>query len=103
MGMGNVSGVADKSNLYLNLAIKYFERADKANSPALKAKFRELAVEYRDQALRLMALQSDAEPVATARNIHEIARPRPLLRPLASRPPSSHDTDHAQLNSRTRN
>jgi hypothetical protein len=44
-------------NLYLNLAIKYYERAEKADSPVLQAKLREMAAEYRDQALRLMALQ----------------------------------------------
>jgi len=49
--------VTDTPSLYLNLAIKYFERAEKAGSPALQAKLREMAGEYRDQALRLMALQ----------------------------------------------
>jgi hypothetical protein len=52
--------VTDTPNLYLSLAIKYFERAEKAGSPALQAKLREVAGEYRDQALRLMALQLNA-------------------------------------------
>jgi hypothetical protein len=54
------AAVTDTPNRYLNLAIKYFERAEKAESPALQAKLREVAGEYRDQALRLMALQLDA-------------------------------------------
>ena len=45
---------------YLCLAIKYFERAEKAGSPALRVKYREVAGEYRDQALRLMAMQLNA-------------------------------------------
>jgi hypothetical protein len=40
--------VTDTPNLYLSLAIKYFERAEKADSPALQAKLREMAAEYRD-------------------------------------------------------
>ena len=59
--------VTDTPNLYLCLAIKYFERAEKAGSPALQAKLREMAGEYRDQALRLMALQLNASHEARLR------------------------------------
>ena len=62
--------VTDTPSLYLNLAIKYFERAEKAGSPALQAKLREMAAGYRDQALRLMALQlkvDHAEPLRACR------------------------------------
>jgi hypothetical protein len=54
------TSVTNIPNLYLCLAIKYFERAEKAASPALQAKLREVAGEYRDQALHLMALQLNA-------------------------------------------
>ena len=57
-------------NLYLKLAIKYYERAEKVDSPALQAKLREMAAGYRDQALRLMALQlkvDHAEPLRACR------------------------------------
>jgi len=52
--MGMSAAVTDRSSLYLTLAIKYFERAEKAESPVLQAKVRELAREYRDQAARLL-------------------------------------------------
>jgi hypothetical protein len=45
---------------------------EKANSPALQVKLREVAGEYRDQALRLMALQlhSDYEERLSSRHLH---------------------------------
>ena len=49
-----MSAVTDRANHYLQLAIRYFERAEQAASPALKTKFRRLAGEYRDHALRLL-------------------------------------------------
>jgi hypothetical protein len=59
--------VTDTPNLYLNLAIKYYERAEKVDSPALQAKLREMAAGYRDQALRLMALQLKVDPAERLR------------------------------------
>jgi hypothetical protein len=54
MGLAMPAVVTNLSNRYLRLAIENFERAEKADSPALKAKFRQVAGDYRDQALRLM-------------------------------------------------
>jgi hypothetical protein len=45
-----MSAVIDVPNRYLELAIQNFERAERADSPALQAKFRALAAEYRDKA-----------------------------------------------------
>jgi hypothetical protein len=51
--------VANLSNRYLRLALKNYERAEQTDSPTLKAKFRKVAGEYRDQALRLMDTGGD--------------------------------------------
>jgi hypothetical protein len=51
-----MSAIADRTNRYLRLAIRCFEQAD---SPALKAKLRQMAGDYRGQALRLLELEED--------------------------------------------
>ena len=59
-----MSAVTDISSRYLRLAIANFERAERADCPQLQAKFREMAGEYRDMALRLLDRQWNAEPRA---------------------------------------
>jgi hypothetical protein len=49
-----MSAVIDVPSRYLQLALENFERAEQADSPALKAKFRELAGDYRDKALQML-------------------------------------------------
>jgi hypothetical protein len=44
----------DKSNQYLELAFRYFQRAEQADNPVLQAKLRKLAGEYRDKALEMI-------------------------------------------------
>jgi hypothetical protein len=44
----------DKSSQYLELAFRYFQRAEQADNPALHAKLRKLAGEYRDKALEMI-------------------------------------------------
>jgi hypothetical protein len=51
-----MSAVTDISSRYLRLAIANFERAERADCPQLQAKFREMAGEYRDMALRLLVV-----------------------------------------------
>ena len=46
--------VVDKSSQYLELALQYFERSEQANNPQIRAKLRKLAVEYRDNALKML-------------------------------------------------
>ena len=46
--------VADKSSRYTELALQYFERAEQADNPRLKAKLRKLAGEYFDKALEML-------------------------------------------------
>jgi hypothetical protein len=46
--------VADISSRYLELAIRYFERAARTDNLVLQAKLRELAGEYRDKALQIL-------------------------------------------------
>ena len=46
--------VVDKLSRYLELALQYFERSEQANNPQIRAKFRKLAVEYRDNALEML-------------------------------------------------
>jgi hypothetical protein len=43
-----------KSSCDLELALKYFERAEQADNPRLKAKLRKLAGGYRDNALEIL-------------------------------------------------
>jgi hypothetical protein len=54
MGMGNVCGGYRQIEPLSDSSEKYFERAERAESPVLQAKFRELAREYRDQVVRLL-------------------------------------------------
>jgi hypothetical protein len=49
-----MSDLVDVSTRYLELAIENFERAEQAGSPALQAKFRELASDYRDKGLEML-------------------------------------------------
>jgi hypothetical protein len=51
-GADFMSAVIDGPSRFLQLAIQNFERAERAGSPALQAKFRALAAEYRDKAPR---------------------------------------------------
>jgi hypothetical protein len=44
----------DKSNRNLELALQYFERAEQADNPQLRAKLRKVAVEYRDKGLEIL-------------------------------------------------
>jgi hypothetical protein len=46
-------GYTDKSRQYLRLAVENYKRAGAAESPELKAKFSEIAMQYRDLALQL--------------------------------------------------
>jgi hypothetical protein len=46
--------VSDMSDRYLELAIQYFKRAEQEANPQRKAKFRELAGEYRDKAVEML-------------------------------------------------
>jgi len=52
-----MSAVIDGPSRFLQLAIQNFERAERAGSPALQAKFRALAAEYRDKALQMLDRQ----------------------------------------------
>lgn len=45
----------DVPTRYLKLAIENFERAEQADSPDLQAKFRKLAGDYRDKALKMLS------------------------------------------------
>jgi hypothetical protein len=38
----------------LELSVQYFERSEQANDPQIRAKLRKLAVEYRDNALKML-------------------------------------------------
>ena len=46
--------VVDKSSQYLELSVQYFERSEQANNPQIRTKLRKLAVEYRDNALKML-------------------------------------------------
>ena len=46
-------GYTDKSRHYLRLAVENYKRAGAAESPKLKAKFSEIAAQYRDLALQI--------------------------------------------------
>jgi hypothetical protein len=47
--------VVDKlSNRHLELALQYFKRSEQASNPQIRAKLRMLAVEYRDNALKML-------------------------------------------------
>ena len=46
-------GYTDKSQQYLRLAVENYKRAGAAETPELKAKFTEIAANYRDLALRI--------------------------------------------------
>ena len=46
-------GCTDKSRQYLRLAVENYKRAGAAESPKLKAKFSEIAAQYRDLALKM--------------------------------------------------
>jgi len=46
-------GCTDKSRQYLRLAVENYKRAGAAESPELKAKFSEIAAQYRDLALQI--------------------------------------------------
>ena len=46
--------VGDKSSQYLELSVQYFGRSEQANNPQIRAKLRKLAVEYRDNALKML-------------------------------------------------
>jgi hypothetical protein len=52
----------DVPTRYLELAIENFERAEQADSPALRAKLRELAGEYRDKALEMLGRRMQSGP-----------------------------------------
>jgi hypothetical protein len=49
-----MADLIDVPSRYLKLAVQNFERAERADSPALQAKFRELAGDYRDKALEML-------------------------------------------------
>jgi hypothetical protein len=57
-----MSDLLDVPTRYLKLAIENFERAEHADSPALEAKFRELASEYRDKALEMLGRRMQSAP-----------------------------------------
>ena len=44
----------DKSDRYLQLAVKHYERGESCDNPELRAKFREIAARYRDLALETL-------------------------------------------------
>jgi hypothetical protein len=46
--------LVDKSSQYLELALQYFERSELAKNPGIRASLRELAVAYRDNALKML-------------------------------------------------
>jgi hypothetical protein len=52
----------DVPTRYLKLAIENFERAEQADSPALQAKFRKLAGDYRDKALEMLSQSMQTTP-----------------------------------------
>jgi hypothetical protein len=49
-----MADLIDVPSRYLKLAVQNFERAERADGPALQAKFRELAGDYRDKALEML-------------------------------------------------
>jgi hypothetical protein len=57
-----MSDLIDLPTRYLELAIENFERAEQADSPALRAKFRELANDYRDKALEMLGHRMQCTP-----------------------------------------
>jgi hypothetical protein len=57
----------DKSDRYLQLAVKHYERGESCDNPELRAKFREIAARYRDLAVEMLdhpAAEWGAEPRA---------------------------------------
>jgi hypothetical protein len=57
-----MSELIDVRARYLELAIENFERAEQADSAALRAKFREFAGEYRDKALEMLGRRMESTP-----------------------------------------
>jgi hypothetical protein len=57
-----MSDLVDVPARYLELAIENFGRAEQADSPALRVKFRELAGEYRDKALEMLDRRMQSTP-----------------------------------------
>ena len=58
----------DKLGRCLQLAIHNFERAERADSPALQARFRQIAGMYRDMALEILNSSASA-PHSTPRKL----------------------------------
>jgi hypothetical protein len=83
-----LADVIDVPKRYLELAVQYFERAEQADSPALQAKYRELAGDYRDKALEMLNAPAKAAVAAVAeRRSGHFARPPPrALAPSSRRP-----------------
>jgi hypothetical protein len=56
------TSLPDVPNDYFKLAVQNFERAERADSPVLRAKFRELAGDYRDKGLEMLDRRRQPTP-----------------------------------------
>jgi hypothetical protein len=66
-----MSDLEDRANRLLSLAMKYFERAECAESPLLAAQFRAMGSQYRDTAILMV---EGGQPVSASAT--KVSKPR---------------------------